>query len=83
MPDARARLMKCFAAVFPDLPPEAMPDARPETVPAWDSISNVTLLVVIEEEFGMAVAPEDIERLGSFAALLDYVESKATAARVA
>ena len=73
MPDDRARLMQCFAAVFPTLAAGEISEASPEAVPAWDSIANVTLLVVVEQEFGITVEPEDIEHLGSFAALLDYV----------
>ena len=80
MHDDRARLMKCFAAVFPDLPADEMPGARAETVAGWDSVANVTLLVVVEEEFGITVAPEIIEHLGSFAALLDYVGKARTTA---
>jgi acyl carrier protein len=76
MADARARLTKCFSAVFPTLAPDDIAGASPDTVAAWDSIANVTLLVVVEEEFGVTVAAEDIERLTSFAALLDYVVAR-------
>lgn len=74
MPDDRSRLVNCFAAVFPTLTPDEIAAARPERVAAWDSIAHVTLLVVVEQEFGVAVEPEDIQRLTSFDALLDYVE---------
>jgi acyl carrier protein len=71
--DPRARLVACFAAVFPDLPADAIPHATPVSVAAWDSIANVTLLAVVEEEFGITVDPDDLERLTSFDALLEYV----------
>ena len=73
MSDARARLAECFAAVFPDLTPAEIETARPDTVAAWDSVANVTLLAVIEEEFGVTVPPDDLERLDSFPAALAYV----------
>jgi acyl carrier protein len=76
MREERERLTKCFAAVFPTLSADEIAAATPETVDAWDSIANVTLLVVVEQEFGIAVAPEDFEQLTSFAALLDYVTTK-------
>ncbi len=79
MTDARARLAQCFAAVFPDLTSAEIDDARPESVAAWDSTANVTLLAVIEEEFGITVAADDLERLDSFAALLAYVPAAAAA----
>ena len=73
MDEHRARLMKCFAAVFPDLPAAEMAAATPESVPAWDSVANVTLLAVVEEEFGITVDVDDLETLTSFDALLDYL----------
>ena len=72
MTDVRARLEQCFAAVFPDLPSTDIAHARPETVAAWDSVANVTLLAVVEEEFGTTVFADDLERLDSFDALLAY-----------
>ena len=77
MSEPRARLAACFAAVFPDLPAAEIPSATPMTVAAWDSIANVTLLAVVEEEFGITVDPEDLERLTSFDALLDYLTVRA------
>ena len=76
----RDRLTQCFAAVFPGLDPAAIAHASPETVPAWDSIAHVTLMVVVEQEFGVAVPPEEIEHLASFGALLDYVSAATTRA---
>ncbi len=73
MDDRRARLMKCFAAVFPDLAAAEIPRATPLSVTAWDSIANVTLLAVVEEEFDVTVDPDDLETLTSFEALLDYL----------
>ena len=57
MTDVRARLAQCFAA---------------DTVAAWDSVANMTLLAVVEEEFGLSVFADDLERLDSFDALLAY-----------
>jgi acyl carrier protein len=73
MDESRARLTRCFAAVFPELAPEEIGAATPERVPAWDSIANVTLLAVVEEEFAVTIEADDLERLTSFAAVLDYV----------
>jgi acyl carrier protein len=81
MDEARARLMNCFAAVFPGLPAAEIPTATPLTVAAWDSIANVTLLAVVEEEFGITVDADDLERLTSFEAMLEYLVGAAPAAR--
>ncbi len=73
MTEARIRLIKCFAAVFPDLTEEAIQHATPNTVGAWDSLASITLISVIEEEFAIEIDPEDIEHLVSFEKVLVYV----------
>ena len=77
MDDVRARLVRCFEAVFPGLTPAQIEGASPERVAAWDSVANVTLLTVIEEEFGMEVPIEDLDALGSFERLLEYLRAHA------
>jgi len=75
MDETRARLVKCFAAVFPDLTPAEIERASPATVAAWDSLANVTLLTVVEEEFGVEIPVDDLETLASFDLLLDYLRT--------
>jgi acyl carrier protein len=74
--DARARLARCFAAVFPDLPPGEIPRASTASVAAWDSLAAATLLAVVEEEFGVQVPAEDLDRFVSFEGILAYVEGR-------
>lgn len=77
MDEHRARLTKCFAAVFPDLPASDIPAATPASVRTWDSIAHVTLIAVVEEEFGIAVDAADLEHLTSFESFLDYLAVRA------
>lgn len=69
MSEIENRLAQCFAAVFPSLPPEAIPTASHETVTEWDSVATVTLLTVIEEEFSITLDFEELEKLTSFSAI--------------
>jgi acyl carrier protein len=71
-----SRLVHCFAVVFPHLSVPDIVHATVFDVPAWDSMSHLTLLAVIEEEFGVAVAVDDIERLTSFAAIVDHLGAR-------
>ena len=73
MDDIRARLERVFAAVFPDLPADEIPRASPVTVAAWDSLANVTLVSVVEEEFGVELPLEELDSLGSFELILAYL----------
>lgn len=76
MNDLRGRLAKCFAAVFPGLGEEEIYRAAATSVGAWDSLATVNLLAVIEEEFGLQVAPDDFENFVSFELILDYLQGK-------
>ena len=74
MNDTRARLVKCFAAIFPDLSEEQIESASSNNMDEWDSVATVTLITLIEEEFGIEVEADDLERLVSFDSVLDYLE---------
>ena len=52
MDESRARLIKCFELVFPDLPEDQVPSASQATLPEWDSVAAITMMNVIEDEFG-------------------------------
>jgi acyl carrier protein len=74
MNDTRARLVKCFAAIFPDLSEGQIDSASSTNMNEWDSVATVTLITLIEEEFGIEVEADDLERLVSFDSVLDYLE---------
>jgi acyl carrier protein len=58
--------------VLPELSKEEIASANIETVEAWDSVVTITLLTVIEEEFGIQFEPEALERLISYDSRLSY-----------
>ena len=76
MDDARARLTRCFCAVFPRLRGQEFDSATVETVAGWDSTATVTLVALLEEEFGIQFESSAFERLLSFRSLLDYLEGR-------
>src|SRR5580658_2530719 len=65
-----ARLVNCFQVVFPNLPAEAIPSARQDSIEAWDSVAAITLISVIEDEFQVTVDLERLPELTSFSAIL-------------
>ena len=73
MSDTRTRLVRCFAAVFPGVPEPELAQASTSTVEGWDSLASITLLGVLEEEFGVGIDPEQLEHLQSFQSVLDYL----------
>ena len=70
------RLVSCFTTVFPKLPERDAAAASVASVEGWDSLATVTLITVVQEEFGVPVEPEDIEQFASFGQVLQFLRSK-------
>ncbi|HSS20762.1 MAG TPA: acyl carrier protein [Pyrinomonadaceae bacterium] len=77
LPELEARLQKCFSAVFPNLSADEILRANSASLATWDSLATVTLVSVIEEEFGISIAPEEYEYMISFDLIRQSLESKA------
>lgn len=73
----RQRLLECFRAVFPDASEEQLAASSTENTPAWDSVAHITLITVIEEEFGRRLPEDRYGDLTSFAVLLDFLGTSA------
>jgi acyl carrier protein len=74
--DPRQRLMKCFEVVFPDLPQDKIASVSTATVAAWDSVAAITLMNVIEDEFGLELDLDDLANLDSFEKLYSYLQNR-------
>jgi acyl carrier protein len=73
MDEMETRLARCFSSVFPELTAEQIRSASMDSVPAWDSLAAVTLVAVLQEEFGLQINLIDLPELVSFAAVQNYV----------
>jgi acyl carrier protein len=73
--EVREKLASCFRIVFPALPRDAVYMADQKALPAWDSVGAISLVNVIEEEFGILMDFEMLPQLTSFERVLDYVKS--------
>ena len=69
------RLNQCFQAIFPNLTEPEIAAASSETVSDWDSVAQVTLISVVEEEFGVVVPEEKYGEMLSFQAWRAYLET--------
>ena len=79
MTDASVKLAQCFAAVFPDLAPGQIQNADHYSVKQWDSVASVTLFATIEETFAVEIDLNDLIRLTSYSAILDYLNTRVSA----
>jgi acyl carrier protein len=76
MDDIEKRLAACFSAVLTDLAPEEIAQASSTSVESWDSLAAVTLLAVVEEEFGIRIDEEDSAKFDSFKNVLAYLQQE-------
>lgn len=74
MSDVRERLAECFRTVFPELSAHAVARATPLSVSGWDSVATLTLLTLVEEEFGVSVEYDRLDEMLSFEGILAHVE---------
>jgi acyl carrier protein len=79
MSNVSERLIKVFAAIFPELTPEEIVIASPASVAAWNSLATISMVSLIEEEFEIDIPPDRFEDMGSFELILDYLSQSARA----
>ena len=60
------RVRECFRAVFPTLSDDELLVLDQASTDAWDSLASLTLITVIEEEFDLFLAEDDIAEMHSF-----------------
>lgn len=69
------RVRQVAADVF-NLPVEQVTAASdPRSIPTWDSVQHLNLVLALEAEFGTSIAPEDIERMQSIGAVIGVMEA--------
>jgi acyl carrier protein len=70
MPD---RLKTIIASVLDMSPREIGDDASPETLPNWDSVRQMDLMLAVEDEFKLRFSDEEISSLTSYASIRDAI----------
>ena len=51
-----------------------------ETIESWDSLQHLNLMLALEQEFGLELLPEEVERLVSVHDIVTLVSDKLQAA---
>ncbi len=67
------RLLRCFASLFPTLSEEEIRASNVIPLIELDSLTGVTLVALIDQEFGVNVDVQDLLERGSFEAISQYV----------
>ena len=68
LPDALdARLTSLLADVIGASPESVRPDASQSTTPEWDSVTNLSFIAAVEDEFGVSILTAEAMQLHSLA----------------
>lgn len=73
MQNSLDRLSKIFKTVFGQHT-EISEHTKREDVPEWDSLSHLSLILELEEEFHLGLTPEEIENMKSVDAILKAIQ---------
>jgi len=71
--DLDDRLVRCILSAFPTLTEEDSRSANMDSLMNVDSLAAVTLVALIDEEFGVDIDLERLLELGSFEALQQFL----------
>lgn len=69
MIDAEARIKQVMGDVLGIAPEAVSRDSSTETVSAWDSIHHMSLLLSLEQEFGVTFPDAELLSLTTFSAI--------------
>jgi len=73
------RLTKIMRDVFDDDNLVVTPELTANDVEGWDSVSHITLVVAIEEAFGIKFKSAELEKMKNVGQLVEQIENKTSA----
>jgi acyl carrier protein len=56
-------------------------ESSPKTIESWDSMQHLSLVLAIEEKFGLQLDPEEMEQMKNIGAVVALVEKLQSAPR--
>jgi acyl carrier protein len=75
-PSTLAEVRQIAADVF-TLPLESVqPDSSPDSIPSWDSVQHLNLVMALEEKFAVQFEPEEFDGMTSIEAIAALLEQK-------
>ena len=76
-----SRVQRIMADVF-SVPVERVTlEGSSETIESWDSLQHLNLMLALEQEFGLELLPDEIERLVSVHDIATLVSDKLQATK--
>jgi acyl carrier protein len=70
------RLQNVFREVFDQPTLEVTPELSPASLPAWDSVAMVQIVLAAEQEFGLRFSTDEVASVKSAGDILRLISSK-------
>lgn len=74
--DVRDRMTEVFRSVFGDESLVLAPEMTADDVAGWDSVTHITLIYAVEDEFGIKFSTRDLESLACVGDLMAIVSRR-------
>ena len=68
------QVREILAAAFEMSAQDVGEDASTDTVPQWDSVTHLSLIIGLEEAFGISLDPEDVPLMTDFRTILEKLQ---------
>ncbi len=76
MDEIEAGIRDAMAAVLGIPVDEIGDETSPDTVPAWDSLQQINLILALQDAFGVVFEPDEIMEMLSYAVIVREVRRK-------
>ncbi|MHB9107704.1 MAG: acyl carrier protein [Armatimonadota bacterium] len=71
--DNFTKLQEIIALTFGVPAEQVTPATARDDIPAWDSVGHLNLMLALEDAFGLTLDIEDMARLATIPAILEYM----------
>jgi acyl carrier protein len=71
-----ARLTEIMRDVFDDERLVATPELTAQNVKEWDSVNHITLVVAVEQAFGIKFKTAELEKMKNVGQMVEQIEKK-------
>lgn len=76
MTDIETRVLSVIGQAFGIDPSELDSTMVADDVDGWDSLSHVTVILMLSKEFGVKLSPAETEEIANIGALTELIRSK-------
>lgn len=70
------KIFTVVAKIMSISPEDVTMDSSPDTIEAWDSLKHMTLILALEEDFGILFSDDEIVEMITVQKILDFLETK-------